>query len=182
MADQFFLEVRKRTDSGAESTILVPYSHSGEEPSDELTADELAAINGAASPDASNVFATMADVSGALRLSSTDAVDMNTATPSTLYTVPADNIAIITNVVIRGASVDLDTASLSFGFNDADHNDVIANATHTELTGATKAKVIHPDASAVRGAAADVFKVKANTLQGEAATVSIDVFGYLIEV
>lgn len=150
----------------------------------ELTADELAAIQGAADPDAENPFATMADVGGGgyAPLSTTNTVNMNTGTPTTLYTVPADNIAIITNVVIRGSSVSLTTASISFGWNDADYNNVIANATHTELTGATKAKVVHPDATSIRGAAADVFKVKANTLQGEAATVSIDVFGYLIGV
>lgn len=112
-------------------------------------------------------------------LGSTASVDMNTATATTLYTVPPGKSCIISHVVVRAASTSLTTASYSFGFNSASFNDVIANATHTELTGSTLYTILSAKAGATRGAAGDAFKVLMNTLQGGAATTTIDVFGYL---
>lgn len=112
-------------------------------------------------------------------LSSTSSVDMNTATATTLFTVPTGKSCVVTHVVVRNASTSLTTASYSFGFNSASFNDVIANATHTELTGATLYTVLSAKTGATRGVAADLFKVLMNTLQGGAATTTIDVFGYL---
>lgn len=113
------------------------------------------------------------------RLSTTSSVDMNTATATTLFTVPTGKSCIVTHIVIRSASTSLTTASYSFGFNSASFNDVIANATHTELTGSTLYTVLSAKVGATRGAAADILKVLMNTLQGGAATTTIDVFGYL---
>ena len=113
-------------------------------------------------------------------LSTTNLVDLNTATPTPLYTVPPDLQAIITRIVVRNASAGLVAASISFGFNSAAFNDLIATATHAELTGATLFSILTPKAGAKIGAAADVLKVLANVLQGSAVTVSIDVFGYLV--
>lgn len=112
-------------------------------------------------------------------LSSTSSVDMNTATATTLFTVPVGLSCIVTHVVVRNASTSLTTASYSFGFNSASYNDNIANAAHTELTGSTLYTVLTAKAGATRGAAGDLFKVLMNTLQGGAATTTIDVFGYL---
>jgi hypothetical protein len=111
-------------------------------------------------------------------LSTTSSVDFNTATATTLYTCPAGKSCVVTKVVIRTASTSLTTASVSFGWNSASFNDVIANATHTELTGSTLYTILSPKVGAKLGAAADVFKVLANTQQGGAATVTIDVFGF----
>jgi len=113
------------------------------------------------------------------RLSTTTSVDMNTATATTLYTVPTGKSCIITHIVVRAASTSLTTASYSFGFNSAAFDDVVANATHTELTGSTLYTVLIAKAGATRGVAADTFKVLMNTLQGSAATTTVDVFGYL---
>lgn len=115
-----------------------------------------------------------------LRLASVSGVDMNTATPTTLFTVPAGVSCIIERVVVRNASTSLTTASYSFGFNSATYNDVIADATHTELTGNTLYTILSAKIGAKRGAAADVFKVLMNVLQGGAATATIDVYGYLV--
>lgn len=112
-------------------------------------------------------------------LGTTDSVDMNTATATTLYTVPTGKSCVVTHVTVRNASTNLDTASYSFGFNSASFNDVITNATHTELTGSTLYTVLSAKTGATRGAAGDTFKVLMNTLQGGAATTSMDVFGYL---
>lgn len=110
-------------------------------------------------------------------LSSTAGVDLNTATATTLFTCPASSTCAITKVLITAASTSLTTASISFGWNSASFNDVIANATHTELTGSTLYTVLNAKVGAKLGAAADTFKVLANTLQGGAATVTIKVFG-----
>ncbi len=113
------------------------------------------------------------------KLSTTSSVDMNTATPTTLYTVPTGKSCIITHVVVRNASTSLTTASYSFGFNSATYNNVVADATHTELTGSTLYTVLIAKIGATRGVAGDTFKVLMNILQGAPATTTMDVFGYL---
>jgi hypothetical protein len=116
---------------------------------------------------------------GEVLLSSTAGVDMNTGTATTLYTVPTGFSCVITRVVVRNASTSLTTASYSFGFNSAAFDNVIANATHTELTGSTLLTVLIPKIGATVGAAAGTFKVLMNTLQGGAATTTMEVYGYL---
>lgn len=106
-------------------------------------------------------------------------VDMNTATPQALYTVPVGKSAIIDHVVVRLASISLTTASYSFGWTSATFNDVIADATHTSLTGNTLYSIIPAKVGALVGVAGAVFKIILNVLQGAPATVTIDVFGYL---
>lgn len=115
-----------------------------------------------------------------VKLATVTGVDMNTATPTALYTVPTGRSVIITSVTVHNASTSLTTASYSFGFNSAAFNNVIADATHTELTGSTLYTILNAKAGAKVGVAADVLKVLMNTLQGGAATTTMDVFGYLI--
>lgn len=111
-------------------------------------------------------------------LSTTAAVNMNTATATTLYTCPTGRSCVITKVVMRNASTSLTTASYSFGWTGAAFADVIANATHTELTGATLYTLLFAKAGSTLGTSTGTFKVLMNTLQGGAATTTIDVFGY----
>lgn len=118
---------------------------------------------------------TVAMVEG--KMSSTDSVDLNTATKTTLFTVPAGKTLVVTKIIVRNASSSLTTASFSFGYN-ANADDVVATATHTELTGNTLYTKIEPKVGAIIGNAADVFGVKCTILQGSAATVTISVFGY----
>jgi hypothetical protein len=113
------------------------------------------------------------------KLAAVSGVDLNTATAQTLYTVPTGKSCIPTHIIIRSASTSLTTVSFSIGFNSASFNDVVANATHTELTGSTLYTVLVAKNGATRGAAGDVLKLLNNTLQGGAATCTIDVFGYL---
>jgi len=107
-------------------------------------------------------------------------VDLNSATPQDLYTVPAAKTAIITKIVVRNASINLTTVSFSLGFNDPDYNNVIADATHTELTGATLYTVLSAKAGATVGNAAEVLRLLNNILQGVAATCNVEVYGYLV--
>ena len=106
-------------------------------------------------------------------------VDLNTAVASTLYTVPGGKTALITRFIIYNASTSLTTVSFSIGFNSATFNDVLADATHTELTGATLFTVLNSMAGAKRGAATNVLKLLCNVLQGGAATADVRVFGIL---
>lgn len=112
-------------------------------------------------------------------LQTNSSVDMNTATASTLFTCPTGRTCVITKVVVRNASTSLTTASYSFGWTSAAFNDVIANAAHTELTGSTLLTVLIPKVGAKLGPSGGTFKVLMNTLQGGAATTSIDVYGFL---
>lgn len=113
-------------------------------------------------------------------LSTTSGVDMNTATATTLYTCPtvSGRTCVITRVVVREASTSLTTAAYSFGWTSAAFSDVIANATHTELTGSTLLTTLFPKVGQKVGTTGGTFKVLMNTLQGGAATTTIDVYGY----
>lgn len=114
------------------------------------------------------------------RLVTVSSVDLNTATAQTLYTVPTGKTCIVTHLVIREASTSLTTVSFSIGFNSATFNNIIANATHTELTGSTLYTILDTKTGATRGVAADILKLLNNTLQGGAATCTVDVFGFLL--
>lgn len=113
-------------------------------------------------------------------LSTTALVDANVTTKTTLYTVPASKVCYVTKVVLRDASTSMTTATFGVGFN-ANADDVIANATRTALTGGTLYEIIPAKAGAKEGAAADVLGVQCDTPQGAAATITVDVFGYLVD-
>ena len=106
-------------------------------------------------------------------------VDLNTATPSALYTVPAGKTAVITKLIVSDASASLTTAKFSVGYNSATFNNVFADAAHAELVDNTVFSILTPKAGAALGNAADVLKLLANTLQGAPATVTVRVFGFL---
>lgn len=112
-------------------------------------------------------------------LASVPAVDMNSGTATTLYTVPVGKSAVIAYIIVRLASVSLTTVSFSVGFTSAAFNDVLATATHTELTGNTLYTILPAKAGALIGVAGAVLKLLDNVLEGGAATVTIEVFGYL---
>jgi len=111
-------------------------------------------------------------------LSSMAAVDLNAVAETTLYTCPVGKSCIITRVVVRNPSVSLGTLSASFGWNTANADDVIANAA-IALTGATNYKIIGAASDAVRGVASGTFKIDVQTAEGEAATGTVEVFGFL---
>lgn len=114
-----------------------------------------------------------------LLLSST-LVDLNDdSAPQDLFTVDVDVIVfVVYRIVIRNASTSLTTASVSFGWNDPTYNNVVANATYTELTGPTLETSIFPKAGAQQGGSESIFRLQVNTEQGAPATAIIDVFGY----
>lgn len=116
-------------------------------------------------------------------LSTTTGVNWNVGTKSTLYTVPTGKTAIFTRVVVRSPSVNMTTASCGFG-RDAGAADYSATSLRTGLAAANNYVEIFPltgaATAAVAGAAGDTFGTLCTILQGAAATVTIDVFGYLL--
>lgn len=114
------------------------------------------------------------------KVTTVEDVDVNVTTKSTLYTVPPNKKFIVVCYIPRGASLSLTTAQFGIGFN-ADANDVVASAAHTELTGSTLYKILFAKAGAVVGNAGDVLGLKCTVAQGASATVDVDVFGYLLD-
>ena len=112
------------------------------------------------------------------KLDSVTGVNLNSVAETTLYTCPVGKSCVITHVVIHTPSTALATASLSFGWNTANADDVIANAVPA-LTGATNYKVLVAKTDAVLGAASGTFKVDVQTAEGGALTATLDVFGYV---
>lgn len=114
-------------------------------------------------------------------LATVDSIDLNALAETTLYTCPVGFICVITKVVLRNLSGALATASISFGWDTGDADDVIANGVRA-LTGATNYEIIGAKSDAVRGIAGGTFKIDVNTAEGGALTGSVDVFGYLVAV
>lgn len=99
--------------------------------------------------------------------------------PQDLFSIPVEVIDFfVYRIVIRNVSTNLTTASISFGYNDPAYNDVIADATYTELTGPTLETAVFPKAGAQKGGSEGIFRMLVNTAQGGAATGIVDVFGY----
>ena len=114
-----------------------------------------------------------------IKLVTVTGIDMNSVAATNLFTVPEGMTLIITHVVIRNASIALDTADFGFGYA-AGETDVIAHAVlGSGLTAATLYKVLEAKDGAIKGDAAEIFKIGVDVAQGAAATMDVDVFGYL---
>lgn len=114
-----------------------------------------------------------------LLLASISAVDMNTATPTALFTVPSGKTCVVTKVNVRNASANLTTASDSFGWNSASFNDWQTGIVFTALTTSANFRTVFALNGAKIGTAGQIFKVLNNILQGAPATTTMDIFGYL---
>lgn len=115
-------------------------------------------------------------------LETTDSIDLNALAETTLYTCPAGYVCYVTHAILRkaaGAGLPIGTAEVSFGWNTANADDVIANAALV-LTDGTNYKVIKAADDAVYGVAAGTFKMEVQVAEGAVATCSVDVFGYLV--
>lgn len=133
----------------------------------------------AGTPTTAELAATNIHTIADALLSTTNAVDVNSATATLLYTVPAGKTCVVTRIVVRNASISLTTASIAFGYNTPTWDDVVATATYTELTGSTLYTIVSPKVGAAVGAATGTLKVLPTILQGAPATVSVDVFGFV---
>lgn len=105
--------------------------------------------------------------------------NLNTGTAQILASVPPGFSALITRIIIRNASVSLTTVSFSIGWNSASFNDVVADATHTEINSATVYTVLVPKIGAAVGTTGSSLKLKNNVLQGAPASANFEVFGYI---
>lgn len=111
-----------------------------------------------------------------------EGIDLNSDVAQVLLTVPVSNIFIPTRLIVRNASASVTTATFSVGFTPVGYGDVVADSGYSELVDSTLATVVAPKKGAKIGAAGDTLKLIANTLEGSALTVTIDLFGYYIPV
>lgn len=119
-----------------------------------------------------------------LQVTDATTVDLNVTNGiTTLFSNPtaSGRVFYVTDIIIYDPSTSLTTASISIGQNSTSWNDILANATHTGLDGATKYKVLVPVAAAsVEVAAGGNVKIKVNTAQGAAATAKFRLVGFFV--
>ena len=113
------------------------------------------------------------------KLATVTGIDMNAVAATALYTVPEGKTCIITHVIIRVASIELDTANFGFGYAAGEADVIAATTLGTGLTAATFYRVITAKDGAIKGVAEDIFSSGEDVAQGAAATMTVDVFGYL---
>lgn len=114
-------------------------------------------------------------------LASIPDIDLNAVAETILFTCPAGKSCVITKVVLRncvGAGLPLGTASISFGWNTANADDVIANGMRA-ITAATNYEVIPAGSDAEIGIAAGTFKIDVQIAEAAVLTGTVDVFGYI---
>lgn len=114
------------------------------------------------------------------KLATVMGIDMDAVAATVLFPVPIGRYCVITHVVIRNASIALDTADFGFGYG-AGETDVIAHGVlGSGLTATSKLRVLVPANGAEIGQPdADVLSIGVDVAQGAAATMNVDVFGYL---
>jgi len=114
-------------------------------------------------------------------LNSQASVDMKTAGKTTLYTVPAGKTAIITHVVVRTPSATLIGGS-DYDFGTGANCDTWKQTVSlVSLTTATTDYIVidQENTKYTVAAASGTFGVKVITGATDAATATIDVFGYI---
>lgn len=119
------------------------------------------------------------------KLATVTGLSLNITTKQTLYTVPVSENAVISHVVVRNASGAAPTADAGFG-GDASATDFRSGVQFDSLAAAGDGLVVtyenpddpNPTPGKVKTyAAAAIFGMKVGTTV--AATVDVDVFGYL---
>jgi len=115
-------------------------------------------------------------------ISSTAAVDMKTASAKTaLFTVPTGLHLVVTAIVVRSLSATL-AGGTSYSFGDSATGTGWASAIDLHLmtnTNSNDTEVIYPSAKFYMSAAGAVFGMYITTGASNAATATIDLFGYL---
>jgi len=120
------------------------------------------------------------------RVATVAGVSLNTTTKQTLFEVPPGYTFIPTDVILRNASAAASTADADFGGNAA-ADDWLGTVQFDNLAGVGDAITVHPrglksgDLTAnptTEYAAGTEFGIKVGTTV--AATVDVDVFGYLV--
>lgn len=115
-----------------------------------------------------------------VKLAAVTGIDMDAVASTVLYNVPIGKSCVITHVVLKNASLALDTADFGIGYDGAE-TDVIGHAVlGGSLTATSKFRKVEPANGAEVGQPdADVLSLGVDIAQGAAATMDVDVFGYL---
>lgn len=121
-------------------------------------------------------------------LASVPGVNLNTTDPTTLYTCPVGKSCIVLWAVMRNASVDIAVIATEFFFavNAVDWSKIRLD--HTKMTTANVYVPIFPGTNALVPdvafvpsvlSAGQIFDCRIQTEFGSAATITVDVYGYL---
>lgn len=115
-----------------------------------------------------------------VKLAAVTSIDMNAVASTVLYNVPIGKSCVITHVILKNASVTLDTADFGLGYDGAE-TDVIGHAVlGGNLSATSKFRKVEPaDGAEVGQPDADVLSFGVDIVQGAPATMDVDVFGYL---
>ena len=107
-------------------------------------------------------------------------VDMKTAGSTTMYTVPTGKSCILTKVVVRNASGSL-AGGTSYAFGSgANYDTFVTGQSLATVTATTHVFTIRQTAVFTISAAAAVIGMKITTGATNAATATIELFGYLV--
>ncbi|MCP4566834.1 MAG: hypothetical protein GY841_04545 [FCB group bacterium] len=130
----------------------------------------------------------MADLkeNGCALLSSTASVDLNNASDTYCYEVPAGKKCVVHYVVIRNLSADADACIVDLGQSGTMDDFLSTQAIGTNLDGAGKAGILMPIPHAttvgiVEYTAGEIFVIDVTTLAGGACTCTVDVYGSLAD-
>ena len=129
----------------------------------------------------------MADLreNGCALLSSTAAVDLNTASDTDCYVVPVGKKCVVHYVVIRNLSANATNTVAMFG-QGAGFTDFVGNQTLSGLNAAGSAGVIMPIPNATtveiqEYTAGEIFSIDVTTVASIACTCTVDVYGSLAD-
>ena len=128
----------------------------------------------------------MADLAelGCARLASVSAVDLNTASDTDLYVIPAGKKCVVHFVVIRELSANATNAVVTLGENGA-MTDFLGNQTLSNLNAAGSAGILMPIPNATtveiqEYSAGETFCIDVTTQAGIACTCTVEVYGSLL--
>lgn len=158
---------------------------------DQAITNNATAIAGKAASTHTHVESDITDLATRIKLLASVSINCQTATKQTLYTVPTGKVFILDHIVIRQPSASLagmTDADFGAGANADDWLQQISLDSYTATTDCGKLQQpeqaagppIVPTKTKVY-VAADVFGILINTGSTGAATVTMDLFGYLAD-
>ncbi len=113
-------------------------------------------------------------------IATTKNINLNATGLTNLLRVPNGKSLVITDVILRGSSGDLTTASFSVGFNSATYDNIVANTVHSTIATASDYKILSIKNPAVIGTPGQILKLNVQTPEGVVFTIKIDIIGYYI--
>ncbi len=109
-------------------------------------------------------------------------IDLNVLTPTQLYVVPSGKRLIVKSLCFRDASVNLTTAAFGVGYDNPVYDNLLPSTLMTTLTSAAIYNIIDATVGLdnIVGNSGDILTLLPTIAQGAPATITVDVFGFLV--